>query len=103
MLWALMAEQSNKAMEYWAISLAFGMAVTQGQTHAELAAECGETESNFSKRVNYYCDLFQLPRPRSCKSQEARGTYSRVQRADHWRDRTGLDYVRRKCRMASAQ
>jgi len=96
--WALVAEHPRVDVGFWALAVAAKMDVVNGRSSRQFAETLGVTEADFSKTVNRYCDLLALPRPPSLKSQRAREQYSRVQRENHWRDRSGLDYVLRNRR-----
>jgi hypothetical protein len=95
MAFALIAEHPRVDVGFWAYCVAHKLDVVAGRTCGEIALRLGVTEADFSKTVNYYCDLLDLPRPPSLKSQAARVAYSKVQRDNHWRDRTGADFVAR--------
>ena len=95
MAFSLIAEHPRVDVGFWAYCVAHKLELVGRRTNGQIAAMLQVTEADFSKTVNYYCDLLDLPRPPSLKSQAARAAYSRVQRDNHWRDRTGLDFVSR--------
>lgn len=95
-VWALLAEHPRVELAFWALAVAARLDVVNGFTSGDLALRVHVSEADFSKTVNHYCDLLKLPRPPALKSAAARAAYSRAQKADHWRDRNGRDYVLRK-------
>ena len=92
----LLIERDRIDVAVWALAYAGHLTYTSGQTASEIATRLRITESDFSKTVNEFCDMLCLPRPPALKSAAARESYSKAQKENHWRGRTGLDFIRRR-------
>jgi hypothetical protein len=98
---AVQFEMGDPRMAAFVLDVVFQAHQSPGNSHQEKAMLAGTTDSNFSKLVNYYYDLFKpmgVRRPPACKSDAARAAYSRVQRKHHWRELTGMDMAMRSLR-----
>lgn len=75
----------NPLMAFDSLCFASGLMDVEGLSQTALARRHGVTKAAFSRQVNSWIDLFDLPQARGCRSALAREAHSRAR----------LDYVKR--------
>jgi hypothetical protein len=93
---SLILERDRADIAAWALAFAAHLSSVSNLRAGEIADRLGITESAFSKVVNEFCDLLKLPRPPALKGEAARVAYSQAQTRNHFRFRTGRDFVNRR-------
>lgn len=82
---AMFMSPGNLSLRAWALAFAAGLDAAEGRSMTEVARELKVTRAAVSKETNRWADLLNLPRSRYLKSEQARESYSEVQKTNHWR------------------